>query len=473
MKVVVRAQLISDCGDISEITFAEIERPSATFDGNSLGLSLSDGKQVMHALQQAVATAQANEICELHRVCQRCSRWNPVKDYRSRKVETVFGFVHLTSPRIVSCPCEPPWFLEAPYSPLVALLRERATPELQLLQASICARMSYRQAAIILREFLPVRETFNHVTLRNRTLRVGERIDSAPMRSAPLRSAIAPALWTLAIDGGFVRGIGKGEPKNFELLTGRLAAPGQKPYVFAWVGNQAGDIADRVATMVRARTRRQAPRLRVVTDGANNMLSIPQGLPFPAKAVLDWFHISMRIRHLEQFVQGLRPTSETEHATTKVLQVEVGKLRWCLWHNNVEKAEQKLRQTLLLCRIVVPESPEFGARLEQIDYRVREFFAYAMSNKSMLVPYGRQYREGEYISSAMAESAVNQVINSRMCKRQQMRWTPRGAHLLAQVRCAVLNGDAAARLRAYEAANVESPSPEVWRFFEALQRAAA
>lgn len=37
--------------------------------------------------------------------------------------------------------------------------------------------------------------------------------------------------------------------------------------------------------------------------------------------------------------------------------------------------------------------------------------------------------------------AVNQVINARMCKRQQMRWSLRGAHLLAQVRCAVINGD--------------------------------
>jgi hypothetical protein len=37
----------------------------------------------------------------------------------------------------------------------------------------------------------------------------------------------------------------------------------------------------------------------------------------------------------------------------------------------------------------------------------------------------------------MAESAGNQVINSRMCKRQQMRWTARGAHLLAQ--CGVLS----------------------------------
>jgi hypothetical protein len=40
----------------------------------------------------------------------------------------------------------------------------------------------------------------------------------------------------------------------------------------------------------------------MVTDGANNTLSIRQGLPFPATPILDWFHISMKIRHVEQNV---------------------------------------------------------------------------------------------------------------------------------------------------------------------------
>ena len=41
------------------------------------------------------------------------------------------------------------------------------------------------------------------------------------------------------------------------------------------------------------------------------------------------------------------------------------------------------------------------------------------------------------------ESTVNQVISKRMVKKQQMRWTPRGAHLLLQVRTRVLNDDLA------------------------------
>ena len=43
------------------------------------------------------------------------------------------------------------------------------------------------------------------------------------------------------------------------------------------------------------------------------------------------------------------------------------------------------------------------------------------------------------ISSSIAESAVNQVISRRMVKKQQMRWSPRGAHLLLQLRTRVLN----------------------------------
>jgi hypothetical protein len=52
-----------------------------------------------------------------------------------------------------------------------------------------------------------------------------------------------------------------------------------------------------------------------------------------------------------------------------------------------------------------------------------------------------RYRNGERISTGFVESTVNQVISKRFCKKQQMAWTPRGAHLLLQSRTRVLNGD--------------------------------
>ena len=43
------------------------------------------------------------------------------------------------------------------------------------------------------------------------------------------------------------------------------------------------------------------------------------------------------------------------------------------------------------------------------------------------------------ISTSSVESAINQVISKRMVKKQQMRWSLRGAHLLLQIRTRVLN----------------------------------
>jgi len=41
---------------------------------------------------------------------------------------------------------------------------------------------------------------------------------------------------------------------------------------------------------------------------------------------------------------------------------------------------------------------------------------------------------------AFVESTVNQVVAKRFAKKQQMQWTPRGVHLLVQLRVRTLDG---------------------------------
>lgn len=61
-------------------------------------------------------------------------------------------------------------------------------------------------------------------------------------------------------------------------------------------------------------------------------------------------------------------------------------------------------------------------------------------NRDSLPNYGRRYRAGKRISSVFIESAVNQLIDKRMSKSQQMRWDPVSAHVLLQVRVRVVDG---------------------------------
>jgi hypothetical protein len=72
---------------------------------------------------------------------------------------------------------------------------------------------------------------------------------------------------------------------------------------------------------------------------------------------------------------------------------------------------------------------------------IREFGNYITANQAHIPDYGDRHRNSERISSAFAESAVNQLVSRRMVKQQQMHWTERGAHLLLQVRAQVMNGD--------------------------------
>lgn len=64
---------------------------------------------------------------------------------------------------------------------------------------------------------------------------------------------------------------------------------------------------------------------------------------------------------------------------------------------------------------------------------------YIAGNTGSIINYGERFRAGERISSAFVEATVNTVISKRFAKRQQMQWTPRGAHLLLQIRTRTLD----------------------------------
>jgi hypothetical protein len=79
--------------------------------------------------------------------------------------------------------------------------------------------------------------------------------------------------------------------------------------------------------------------------------------------------------------------------------------------------------------------------LKKLSRALEEFGTYIDNNASGIVNYGERHRCGERISTGFAESAINQLVAKRFVKKQQMRWTPRGAHLLLQIRVQALNDD--------------------------------
>ncbi len=71
---------------------------------------------------------------------------------------------------------------------------------------------------------------------------------------------------------------------------------------------------------------------------------------------------------------------------------------------------------------------------------LREIDRYLTSQSAWLVNYAERHRAGLRVGTSITEGTANFLVNRRMNKSQQMRWSRRGADLLLQVRCAVLNG---------------------------------
>jgi len=170
-----------------------------------------------------------------------------------------------------------------------------------------------------------------------------------------------------------------------------------------------------------------------LTDGGDTVRDLTEGHGPLASHKLDWFHITMRLMVLSQMAKGV----PVEHKGEK-FEEELERVKWLLWHSNVYKVLQVLEW------LELDIDAEASSEARKLARTLHEFDQYIRTNQSSIPNYGDRYRNEEAICSAVAESTVNQVVSRRFVKKQQMRWTRRGAHLLLQIRTRVLDDTLAA-----------------------------
>jgi hypothetical protein len=122
-----------------------------------LGLTLTEGRALLAEVQSLLVSQQTADWMAGQLACCRCGSVLAHKDSRSIVLRTVFGKVEVPSPRVLACSCvakqgEP----RRSVSPLCKAVPQRATPELEYLQAKWAAHPPYRQATELLREVLPL-----------------------------------------------------------------------------------------------------------------------------------------------------------------------------------------------------------------------------------------------------------------------------------------------------------------------------
>src|SRR6266404_5150767 len=152
----------------------------------------------------------------------------------------------------------------------------------------------------------------------------------------------------------------------------------------------------------------------------------------------------MRVEQLSQTARGFRGTYDCLITKQRILK-ELERVKWFLWHGNVFRADETLTDLMFEVDGAMEEDREAGRPahlvLKKLACALEEFGTYIDNNALGIVNYGERHRCGERISTGFVESTINQLVAKRFVKKQQMRWTPRGAHLLLQIRVQALNGD--------------------------------
>ena len=158
----------------------------------------------------------------------------------------------------------------------------------------------------------------------------------------------------------------------------------------------------------------------------------------PTNHTLDWFHLAMRIRHAAQTAKGWPAATPADREEGARLVDAVERTRWRLWHGQVPRALDLIGRVLSgLDAAAEMASPAAAGKLAA---SLRGLETYVTGQSGLIIDYATARGDGEPISTAATEGAVQWLLHRRMGANQQMRWPPRGAHLMLKVRTAVANG---------------------------------
>ena len=414
---------------------------AAACSPETLGLSLAEGNEVLAGLQRHLVQAQTEEHCQTRRRCPRCGAGRPLKDRRPRRLRSLFGVVEVRAPRFGPCPCSES--RRETLSPVTEIMPDRCTPEYERTVGDMGATMPYRRARSLMDQLFPLGEVPTVETIRRRTLRVGARLEcqaAAPLRSTP--EATAKAI-TLSIDSGHVRSVRSYQARSFEVIVAQASNDNGGHVVFASVPAEADHEAQQLRGALHDLGATKTTPMTILSDGAEGPRGLGQMAAVgPTYHVLDWFHLGMHIQHVAQTAKGWPDaTAEECPEGARLVDVVEEHIRWRLWHGQVQRALDLIGETLgPLDAAANDTTSPVAAAAEKVAGQLRSLETYVAGHAEIIIDYATARRLELPISTATTESTVQWLLHRRMNANQQMRWSPRGAHLMLKVRTAVMNG---------------------------------
>ena len=406
----------------------------------TMGLTLEESKELLATVQAKMVKYQAETYIAQQRACPHCQRQRSHKGQHGIVWRSLFGKLRIHSPRLYHCSCQSQE--QKSFSPLASLLPERSSPELLYLQAKWGSLMSYGLTADMLADVLPLHTNDRTVCLN--VQKVATKLEEELGKEQVMFAHGCPAEWealpppegrmTVGLDGGYVHAR-EGDNRKagwFEVIAGKSVPWEGDAKCFSFVNKYDEKPKRRLFELLNSQGLQMNQDITFLSDGGDTVRDLQFYISPFSEHLLDWFHITMRLTVMLNTAKGL-----PEHRFLKDITSDLERVKWYLWHGNVYRALRLL--TLIEGDLEICELE--AEVVKKLYKRVQEFITYIKNNRNFIPNYGERYRYGETITTAFVESTVNWVISKRMVKKQQMRWTKRGAHLLLQARTQTLNGE--------------------------------
>jgi hypothetical protein len=437
MKCTVTLEFRADDGvAFKQLELMNIHRPDCIENAGDVGLTLADGKKLLECIQQEFVNAQVTQHCAVHQRCIVCSRVRKLHDEHCVNLSTVYGSAIYIRPRWKACACgaDHTKYL----SPLKNALSHLSLPELQWLHAKLGGLLPYRQASAVMDLLLPTGGRHNHVTVRNHTIAVSKSIEHqtlSPNRSRPTNQSVAE----LGIDVGYIRRVRGTGSDAIAVVAAAVGSLGNAPRVWASTNPRTKFLHKEMTEFLKASGVTEDKPIHVLTDGAKDLAAVTKVLPHKTRWVLDWAHIGRMFKIVDRTLTPLARGVITKNGSPVELWDLFVRFRSAVWTGNSswEKLGDKLYRLLF---------KRDKLRIDRwstskVRYSLLRLLSYLEHHKDVLIDYRQWKIKGRRISTSFVESTINRLIGRRMCKGQQMCWSPKGAHALLQVRAALLNGE--------------------------------
>ncbi len=259
---------------------------------------------------------------------------------------------------------------------------------------------------------------------------------------SPCTSVADASQPVVMLDGAHVRAAPGHQTRTFEAVCGKVEREDCSPRRFALVRS----VTEQPPVLLRAALLEQGWRegdaMTAIGDGDPALPALARAATrAPVEPTLDWFHLSMRVRHVEQALLGLQALEPADRGPLDRAQADVERLRSLLWNGRHEDACEALGRIMSWAEhAIVANGSAMAAKARKLVTLSAALLTSIRTNEGALIDYGERYEAGKPISTSRAEATVNHLVSVRMNKRQQMRGTPTGTHRVLQVRAAVPDG---------------------------------